>query len=72
MKPKLCFMMTTYKMKANPNNKLVTFQFQNGWLVSGRCGAETRIFWHNWVNIMTADALAPGVARSSAAMLLAR
>ena len=40
------------------------------------CGNTTMneyqwIFWANLVNIMTADALAPCVARSSAAMVLA-
>ena len=33
-------------------------------------GAEARKFWEKWVNTMTADALAPCVARSLTAMAL--
>ena len=34
------------------------------------CGAESRIFWENWVNTMAVDALAPCVARSSVAIVM--
>ena len=39
-------------------------------LVWGTTGDGTRIFRENWVNTIAADALAPCVARSSAAMAL--
>ena len=32
------------------------------------CGAGTGMFWDNYINTMAVDALAPCVARSSAAM----
>ena len=35
------------------------------------CGAETRIYQENKDNTMAADDLAPSVARSSAAIILA-
>ena len=33
-------------------------------------GAETRILWDSWVNVMATDALAPWISRSSPTMLL--
>ena len=44
----------------------------NKYIIFNLYGAETEIFWDHWVNTITADALAPCVARSSAIMVLTK